>query len=77
MLNLYTIGYTEKTAEYFFSKLKSTSAKTQSGKSYAKEFLADSVLLCSEKNSECCHRRLAAEYLNRKFNNCFSVIHLV
>ena len=51
MLNLYTIGYTEKTAEYFFSKLKSTSAKTQSGKSYAKEFLADSVLLCSEKNS--------------------------
>lgn len=39
MLNLYTIGYTEK-------------------------------------SPECCHRRLAAEYLNRKFDNCFSVIHL-
>ncbi|MGN0732022.1 MAG: DUF488 family protein [Treponema sp.] len=147
MLNLYTIGYTEKTAEYFFSKLKSTSAKKiidvrlnnisqlagftkksdlafflknilnweyfyypelaptkdilddykhkkitwkdyearylellqkrRVEKVIAKEFLADSVLLCSEKSPECCHRRLAAEYLNRKFDNCFSIMHLV
>ena len=27
MLNLYTIGYTEKSAEYFFNKLKNTTAK--------------------------------------------------
>lgn len=147
MLNLYTIGYTEKTAECFFSKLRNTSAKKiidvrlnnvsqlagftkkndlafflknilnweyfyypelaptkdilndykhkritwkdyevrylellherRVEKVLTKEVLADSVLLCSEKSPECCHRRLAVEYLNRKFENCFSIIHLV
>lgn len=147
MLNLYTIGYTEKSAEYFFNKLKNTTAKkiidvrlnnvsqlagfTKKNdlafflktilnweyiycpelaptkdilddykhkkitwKDYeavylellhrrriervvTKEILADSVLLCSEKSPEFCHRRLAAEYLNEKFDNFFSIIHLI
>lgn len=147
MLNLYTIGYTEKSAEYFFTKLKNTTAKkiidvrlnnvsqlagfTKKNdlafflktilnweylycpelaptkdilddykhkkitwKDYearylellrrrriervvTKEILADSVLLCSEKSPEFCHRRLAAEYLNEKFDNFFSIIHLI
>ena len=147
MLNLYTIGYTEKSAEYFFTKLKNTTAKKIidvrlnnvsqlagftkkndlafflktilnweylycpelaptkdilddykhkkiTSKDYearylellrrrriervvTKEILADSVLLCSEKSPEFCHRRLAAEYLNEKFDNFFSIIHLI
>ena len=142
MLNLYTIGYTEKSAEYFFNKLKNTTAKKiidvrlnnvsqlagftkkndlafflknilnweyicctdlaptkdilydykhkkitwkdlellhrrRTERVVTKEILADSVLLCSEKSPECCHRRLAAEYLNEKFDNCFSIIHLI
>ena len=35
-----------------------------------------SVLLCSEKLPDCCHRRLAAEYLNKLSNNNFEIIHL-
>lgn len=147
MLNLYTIGYTEKSAEYFFNTLKHSSAnkiidirlnnvsqlsgftkkndlsfflktilhwdyfyfpelaptkdilddykhkkitweeyessylellhKRGVEKCMTKETLKDSVLLCSEKNPDFCHRRLAAEYLNKEMGSCFSVIHLI
>ena len=36
----------------------------------------NSVLLCSEKLPDCCHRRLAAEYLNKISDYSFEIIHL-
>ncbi len=37
--------------------------------------LDGSCLLCSEATPECCHRRLAAEYLNKKWGG-FRIVHL-
>ena len=37
--------------------------------------IADSVLLCSEASPERCHRRLAAEYLQRRWGD-IEVVHL-
>jgi len=34
------------------------------------------VLLCSEYDAQYCHRRLAAEYLSKKYTGDFNVIHL-
>jgi len=35
-----------------------------------------SCLLCSEHEPHFCHRRLAAEYLNDKWNSCLEIKHL-
>lgn len=35
-----------------------------------------SCLLCSEATPHHCHRRLAAEYLNAHWGNCFDIKHL-
>jgi len=38
--------------------------------------LADACLLCSEDTPHHCHRRLAAEYLNRCWGGALDIIHL-
>lgn len=35
-----------------------------------------SCLLCSEHEPHFCHRRLAVEYLNKKWNTCLEIKHL-
>jgi uncharacterized protein (DUF488 family) len=37
--------------------------------------ILDGVLLCSENDPQCCHRRLLAEYI-QKHNNNIEIIHL-
>jgi uncharacterized protein (DUF488 family) len=39
--------------------------------------LNNSCLLCSEHKPHQCHRRLAIEYLNIAWNNCFNIEHLI
>ena len=42
-----------------------------------KELLNDGCLLCSEDKPHHCHRRLVAEYLNRKWDEEVEIRHLV
>lgn len=44
--------------------------------SLTREDVADAYFLCAEKTPHHCHRRLLAEYLQRKWNIAMEIIHL-
>ena len=68
-MKVYTIGFTQKSAQRFFHLLRRADVKrvvdvrlNNSGQ------LADQgCLLCSEHKPHHCHRRLVAEYLAQKW----------
>lgn len=68
MLNAYRKGH-KHWAIYESQFLELLATRGISSEPGLNRLLADAYLLCSEHKPDCCHRRLAAEYLARQWGN--------
>jgi hypothetical protein len=68
MIETFTIGFTKKSAEEFFTKLRQAGELPQ-------ELVEAARLLCSEHLPEHCHRRLVVDYLDKHWGGV-SVTHI-
>ena len=71
-MEVFTIGFTQTRAAEFFGKLAGAGSRRVIDRQL---FSVLSVLLCSEKTADHCHRRLVCEYLNRKWKG-LEAVHL-
>jgi uncharacterized protein (DUF488 family) len=61
---------------YYASEYTALLNKRSVEKILSPSIFKDACLLCSEHQPHKCHRRLAIEYLNSEWKNCFKVAHL-
>jgi uncharacterized protein (DUF488 family) len=72
-MKLYTIGFTQKSAQQFFEALM---RERQAIEALERSFFEEPCcLLCSEASPVHCHRRLVAEALQRRWKE-IEIIHL-